>query len=100
MSGVLSASWQTVSIGVLKLYPQNGRYTRGCATHFGNHGGSSLVDLFATRLKFRLANFIFSFKDPVAMAMDAFLFSWDHLDLYAFPLFPLVRQVLSKLQIS
>ena len=62
--------------------------------------GCPLVDLFATRLNFRLANFISPFQDPMAIATDAFLYNWDHQELYAFPPFSLVRKVLNKLKIS
>lgn len=56
------------------------------------------VDLFATRLNFRLPNFVSPFRDPMAIATDAFLYNWDHQDLYAFPPFPLIRKVLNKLR--
>ncbi|XP_045133325.1 uncharacterized protein LOC123517379 [Portunus trituberculatus] len=58
------------------------------------------VDLFAMRLNFRLPNFISLFRDPMAVATDAFLYNWDHQDLYAFPPFPLIRKVLNKLRIA
>ncbi|XP_045127738.1 uncharacterized protein LOC123514154 [Portunus trituberculatus] len=58
------------------------------------------VDLFATRLNFRLPNFISPFRDPMAVATDAFLYNWDHQDLYAFPPFPLFRKVLNKLKMA
>ncbi|KAK3886178.1 hypothetical protein Pcinc_009638 [Petrolisthes cinctipes] len=56
------------------------------------------VDLFATRLNFRLPNFVSPFRDPMAIATDAFLYNWDHQDLYAFPPFPLIRKVINKLR--
>ena len=56
------------------------------------------VDLFATRLNFRLPNFVSPFRDPMAIATDAFLYNWDCQDLYAFPPFPLIRKVLNKLR--
>ena len=59
--------------------------------------GYPTVDLFATRLNFRLPNFVSPFLDPLAIGTDAFLYNWDHQDLYAFPPFPLVRKVLNKL---
>ena len=36
----------------------------------------------------------------MAVATDAFLYNWDHQDLYAFPPFPLIRQVLNKLRMA
>lgn len=49
----------------------------------------------ATRLNFRLPNFISPFKDHMAIAMDT-LFNWDHHDLYALPPLPLVRKALNN----
>ena len=37
------------------------------------------------------------FPDPMAIVTDAILFSWDHMEFYAFPLFPAIRRLLSKL---
>ncbi len=62
--------------------------------------GYPTVDLFATRLKYRLPNFVSPFQDPAAIATDAFLYNWDNQDLYAFPPFPLIRKVLNKLRSS
>ena len=62
--------------------------------------GYPTVDLFATRLNFRLPNFVSPFPDPLAIATDAFLFCWDNQDLYAFPPLPLVRRVINKLRLS
>ena len=59
--------------------------------------GSPMIDPFATSQNFRLPNFVSPFPDPLAIATDAFLFSWDHKDLYAFPPFPMIRKVLNKL---
>lgn len=47
--------------------------------------GHPLVDLFTTRLNYRLPNFVSPFHDPMAVATDAFLFPWDHKELSAFP---------------
>ena len=62
--------------------------------------GYPTVDLFATRLNFRIPNFVSPFQDPTAIATDAFLYDWDDQDLYAFPPFPLIRKVLNKLRAS
>lgn len=62
--------------------------------------GYPTVDLFATRLNFRIPNFVSPFQDPEAIATDAFLYNWDDQDLYAFPPFPLIRKVLNKLRAS
>ena len=45
----------------------------------------------------RLPALVSPFPNPMAIAADAFLFSWDHMELYAFPLFPAIRCLLSKL---
>lgn len=62
--------------------------------------GMPLIDLFATRLNYRLPTFISPFKDPMAIATDAFLYNWNNLDLYAFPPFAVIRKVLNKLRDS
>lgn len=62
--------------------------------------GCPTVDLFATRLNYRLPNFVSPFHDPMAVATDAFLFPWDHMELYAFPPFHVIRKVINKLYSS
>ena len=62
--------------------------------------GCPMVDLFATRLNYRLASFISPFPDPMAIATDAFLFPWGHKELYAFPPFHVIRRVINKLRSS
>lgn len=59
--------------------------------------GMPLVDLFATSQNFRLPTFVSPFPDPMAIAMDGFLFDWDHRELYVFPSFPAIRYFLFKL---
>ena len=59
--------------------------------------GRPLIDLFSTRLNYRIPTFISPFQDPMALVVDAFLFNWDHLHLYAFPPFAVIRRVLNKL---
>ncbi|MPC51411.1 hypothetical protein E2C01_045255 [Portunus trituberculatus] len=46
------------------------------------------MDLFATNQNFKLPAFVSPFRDPMAIVTDAFLFPWDHMDLYDFPSFP------------
>ena len=62
--------------------------------------GRPLVDLFATSQNFRLPSFVSPFRDPMAIATDAFLYNWDHMELYAFPPFPAIRPLLTKLRSS
>ena len=57
-----------------------------------------LIDLFATSQNYELPAFVSPFPDPMAIATDAFLFSWDHMELYALPPFPAIRRLLSKLR--
>ena len=59
--------------------------------------GQPSVDLFATVQNFRLQAFVSPFPDPVAIASDAFLFDWNHLELYAFPPTAVIRRVINKL---
>ena len=66
-------------------------------SHLWKLWGSPLVDLFATRLNHRLPSFVSPFPDPMAVATDAFLFPWDHKELYAFPPFHVIRKVINKL---
>ncbi|XP_045129076.1 uncharacterized protein LOC123514882 [Portunus trituberculatus] len=58
------------------------------------------LDLFATRLNYRLPNFVSPFYDPMAVATDVFLFSWDNMELYAFPPFHVIWRVINKLRSS
>ena len=55
-----------------------------------------MVDLFATSLNYRLPVYFSPFVDPMVVGTDAFLQRWDGLQAYAFPLFVLIQQVLSK----
>ena len=45
----------------------------------------------------RFPSLVSPFLNPMAIATDVFLFSWDHIDLHAFPLFPAIRHILSKM---
>ena len=62
--------------------------------------GMPLIELFATSQNYRLPAFVSPFPDPMAIATNSFLFSWDHMELYAFPPFPAIRRLLSKLRSS
>ena len=55
------------------------------------------VDLFATRYNNKLPKFVSPVLDPQAWAVDALSFSWEDLDLYAFPPIPLLGNVVNKL---
>ena len=56
------------------------------------------IDIFASRLNFKLAKY-FSWKpDPEAVAIDAFAQDWKNLEFYAFPPFNIIGKVLAKIQ--
>ena len=59
--------------------------------------GQPSVDLFATGQNFWLQAFVSPFPDPMAITSDAFLFDWNHLELYAFPPTGVLRKVVNKL---
>ncbi|XP_064107960.1 uncharacterized protein LOC135216517 [Macrobrachium nipponense] len=56
--------------------------------------GHPVVDLFATQHNRKLPVF-FVVLDPWAAAEDAFQHPWDNLEVYTFPLFRLIRKVIS-----
>ena len=62
--------------------------------------GNPSVDLFATCLNAKLPLYCSLVPDPQAVLQDAFLHPWDDLDLYAFPLFPLVGRVIARVRES
>ena len=55
------------------------------------------MDLFATRYNNKLPKFVSPVPDPQAWAVDALSFSWEDLDLYAFPPIPLLGNVVNKI---
>ena len=61
---------------------------------------SANIDIFATPLNYRLQAFFCPFSDPMAVGTDAFLQSWDYLDMYAYPPINIIRRVLNKLMQS
>ena len=63
-------------------------------------GGRVEEVVFATSLNYRFPVYVSPLNDPMAAGKDAFLQPWDGLQVYAFPPFPLIRQVLSKLRSS
>ena len=58
--------------------------------------GKPMLDLFATSYSTRLPLYVSPVPDPRAWAVDAMAFPWTGLDLYAFPPFALLPQVLRK----
>ena len=57
--------------------------------------GNPSIDLFATCRNAKLPLYCLLVPDPQAVFKDAFRHPWDDLDLYAFPPFPLVGQVIA-----
>ena len=62
--------------------------------------GNPSIDLFATCLNAKLPLYCSLVPDPQVVFEDAFRHPWDDLDLYAFPPFPLVGQVIARVQES
>ena len=59
--------------------------------------GSPTVDLFATRLNFRLPVYYSPLPDDGALGVDSLSVTWDDLDAYAFPPVALLTPVLAKI---
>ena len=62
--------------------------------------GQPIIDMFATSLTKRLANYYSPHLDQEAVGVDAFLQQWDHLEGYAFPPFAMIRRVINKIRES
>ncbi|XP_066980060.1 uncharacterized protein [Macrobrachium rosenbergii] len=62
--------------------------------------GRPLVDLFATSRTRRLPLYCSPVLDPGALAVDALLWDWKGLDLYAFPPFKILGEVIRKFSAS
>ena len=59
--------------------------------------GPCHVDLFASRLNYRLPKYVSRYPDPGACAVDAFYFDWSSDRLYIFPPFRLLGKILKKI---
>ena len=59
--------------------------------------GSPGIDLFASSKNAKIPLYISWLPDPNAYAVDAFTFSWQDLNFYAFPPFSLLPRVLAKI---
>lgn len=55
------------------------------------------IDLFASRLNFKLKPFVSWHFDPEAQFIDAFSVSWRNLEPYIFPPFNLIAKILAKI---
>ncbi|PJE77496.1 hypothetical protein CI610_03579 [invertebrate metagenome] len=63
-----------------------------------NHFFKPDIDLFATRLNFKLSRYVSWNHDPGSEAVDAFTVSWAGFSPYLFPPFCLILRVLQKVQ--
>lgn len=55
------------------------------------------IDLFASSINNTCDLHVSQFPDPGSISVDAFTFSWEKLDFYAFPPFILLPRVLRKI---
>ena len=62
--------------------------------------GQPMVDLFASRLTHRLPMYMSPHQDQAAFAVDAMLQPWSNMDVYAFPPFAMIRDVINKFRLS
>ena len=60
--------------------------------------GSPSIDLFVMSLNTKLPLYCSLVPDPQAVLEDAFSHAWDNLDVYAFPPFPLVGRVVTRVR--
>ena len=60
--------------------------------------GTPTLDLFATKLNKKLPLYCSLVPDPMAAMEDAFMHPWDHLEVYAYPPFALIRRVINRLR--
>ena len=58
------------------------------------------IDLFASSLSHHCSVYFAPVSDPMAAGTDAMLQSWDSLQVYAFPPFAMIGQVLAKVRAS
>ena len=60
--------------------------------------GKSDVDLFASRLNFKIPSYVSWRPDPNAMFVNALYMNWHNYSFYAFPPFSLIGTCLQKIQ--
>ena len=56
------------------------------------------IDLFASRLNFKVEKYVSWHPDPGAYAFDAFSLSWSNMGCYIFPPFSLISRILAKVR--
>ena len=54
-----------------------------------------VIDCFASRLNYKIENFISRFPDPYSSYIDAFSVKWSH-NVYLFPPIPVIHRVIAK----
>ncbi len=62
--------------------------------------GRPHLDLMATSMTNQLPIYVSPIPDPRAYAVDAMSFAWARMDVYVFPPWSMIAQVLSKLEIE
>ena len=83
-----------------RLYHENGEWSLH-QTLFQNLcdiWGKPQLDLFASRLNFKITPYFSWRPDPGCEAVDAFSTSWENSFVYAFPPFCLIGKVLKKIE--
>lgn len=71
--------------------------SRNCFTLITSHFGVPDIDLFASRLNYKVTPYISWFPDPKCSGVDAFSLNWDQFKLaFVFPPFNLVGKVVAK----
>jgi hypothetical protein len=58
------------------------------------------IDLFASRLNYKISKFVSWKADPLAWAIDAFTLQWKTFIFYAFPPFSLIDRVCQKVLVD
>ena len=58
------------------------------------------IDLFASRLNYKISKFVSWKADPLAWAIDAFTLQWKNFIFYAFPPFSLIDRVCQKVLVD
>jgi Reverse transcriptase (RNA-dependent DNA polymerase) len=80
--------------------PSECRLTDQFFTLVERRRGPFTVDLFASRTNHRLPRYYSRYPDPGATATDAFSQDWRGEQSYCFPPFPVIGQVLRKLELE
>ena len=88
-------SWYNLrnnQVNQMKWSLHQGRFNQIC--HWWH---TPQIDLFATRFNKKLPQFVSPVPDKEAWAVDTLIISWEDMDRYAFPLTPLIANVINKI---